>query len=84
MSDGFLCFLALYLMFSTVASCGIWNGVMKEIMDKYFYTPQYLYRNTTMNKFGCCLCSFLICISIPFYFVIMFVYWLLHTGREKD
>lgn len=82
--NGITCTLWAFLGISTLVSFCLWNDVINGSMNKYFFAPKYLYKKTTMNKFGCYLCSFLICIFIPVYFIVMFCYWLLHVGREED
>ena len=54
------------------------SGALKD----YYGSPKYIYNNSIMNIIGVILCTILFFILTPWYYFIMFIYWICHVGRK--
>lgn len=48
-----------------------------------FLLPMSLKAHSTMNWFGCWMCSILLFILIPLTYTFQVIYWLFHLGSSK-
>lgn len=47
-------------------------------------TPAELYECNNLNMFGCVFVYIVFVLLDPLLFVVKFLYWIFHTGREVD
>lgn len=49
---------------------------------RMFFSPNYIYKHSKLNMFGCIMCSILIMLIMPYYILLAFIYYIIHVGRK--
>lgn len=69
--------LVLFILISIGSfTCDVKNGVP----DNYRYSG--FHRRTSMNAFGCIICTILFNLIVLPYGICNFIYWITHIGRK--
>lgn len=78
----------LYIVILIITLCNSSKTLYIDDDSYLFFTPNYLYKNSEMNIFGCYICSLLIIIFDLLYCVPVIIGWviwkLFHIGRKID
>lgn len=55
-----------------------------DLSDDIPLTPKQIYDSSEMNMFGCIVVFLFMLVINPLYYIVYFIYWLFHAGREED
>ena len=92
MSDLATCFLLigivwgiidLFCLIPTIISVFERGTYLSSLPEPTFLLPMSLKSRSTMNWFGCWVCSILLGILVPLTYTFQVIYWLFHLGSSK-
>lgn len=76
--------IAIYTISSPIVSVLLFLGTLYDEKKLYYGCPNYIYRNSKLNKFGVFLLFLFFLILVPLYYLMWFVYWICHVGRKEE